>query len=93
VIKKISAVALTAFLIFGVTTPVQAATSGGSCPTAGATTKIGKNDYVCAKNPFYSTTKLTWVWDGCIELNTDYAVGNKEAVDALRAAESNRHTN
>ena len=51
-IKRISAVALTAFLIFGVTTPVQAATSGGSCPTAGATTKIGKNDYVCAKNPF-----------------------------------------
>jgi hypothetical protein len=90
VIKKISAVALTAFLIFGATTPVQAATSGGSCPTAGATTKIGKNDYVCAKNPFYNTTKLTWVWDGCIELNTDYAVGNKEAVDALRAAESNR---
>jgi len=90
VIKKISAVALTGFLIFGVTTPVQAATSGGSCTTAGATTKIGKNDYICAKNPFFSTTKLTWVWDGCIELNTDYAVGNKEAVDALRAAESNR---
>ena len=89
-IKKISAVALTGFLIFGVTTPVQAATSGGSCTTAGATTKIGKNDYICAKNPFFSTTKLTWVWDGCIELNTDYAVGNKEAVDALRAAESNR---
>lgn len=89
-IKKISAVALIGFLIFGVTTPVQAATSGGSCTTAGATTKIGKNDYICAKNPFFSTTKLTWVWDGCIELNTDYAVGNKEAVDALRAAESNR---
>jgi len=90
VIKKISVVALTTFLIFGVTTPVQAATSGASCPTAGATTKIGKNDYVCAKNPFFNSTKLTWVWDGCIELNTDYAVGNKEAVDALRASESNR---
>jgi len=90
VIKKISVVALTTFLIFGVTTPVQAATSGASCPTAGATTKIGKNDYVCAKNPFFNSTKLTWVWDGCIELNTDYAVGNKEAVDALRASERNR---
>lgn len=89
-IKKISVVALTTFLIFGVTTPVQAATSGASCPTAGATTKIGKNDYVCAKNPFFNSTKLTWVWDGCIELNTDYAVGNKEAVDALRASESKR---
>lgn len=88
--KKLSALALTGFLLIGVTTPVQAATSGGSCPTAGATVKIGKNDYVCAKNPFFNTSKLTWVWDGCIELNTDYAVGNKEAVDALRASESNR---
>ena len=88
--KKISALALSGFLILGVASPVQAATSGGSCTTAGATTKIGKNDYVCAKNPFYSSTKLTWVWDGCIELNTDYVAGNKEAVDALRASESNR---
>ena len=88
--KKISALALSGFLILGVASPVQAATSGGSCKTAGATTKIGKNDYVCAKNPFYNTTKLTWVWDGCIELNTDYVAGNKEAVDALRASESNR---
>ena len=87
---KISVLAVAAFLILGVTTPVQAATAGGSCTTAGAKAKIGKNDYVCAKNPFFSTTKLTWVWDGCIELNTDYAVGNKEAVDALRAAEANR---
>lgn len=88
--KKISALALTGILIFGLATPVQAATSGGSCTTAGATTKIGKNDYVCAKNPFFSTTKLTWVWDGCLELNTDYAVGNKEAVSALRTSEANR---
>jgi hypothetical protein len=87
---KISVLAVAAFLILGVTTPVQAATAGGSCSTAGAKAKIGKNDYVCAKNPFFSTTKLTWVWDGCIELNTDYAVGNKEAVDALRASEANR---
>lgn len=87
---KISVLAVAAFLILGVTTPVQAATAGGSCPTAGATIKIGKNDYVCAKNPFFNTTKLTWVWDGCIELNTDYAVGNKEAIDALRASEANR---
>ena len=87
---KISVLAVAAFLILGVTTPVQAATSGGSCSTAGAKTKIGKSDYVCAKNPFFSTTKLTWVWDGCIELNTDWAAGNKEAVDALRGSEANR---
>ena len=87
---KISVLAVAAFLILGVTTPVQAATAGGSCTTAGEKAKIGKNDYICAKNPFFNTTKLTWVWDGCIELNTDYAVGNKEAVDALRASETNR---
>lgn len=88
--KKISALALTGFLILGGTSPAQAATSGGACPALGATAKIGKNDYVCAKNPFYNSTKLTWVWDGCIELNTDFLAGNKEAVDALRASESNR---
>jgi len=87
---KISVLAVAAFLILGVTTPVQAATAGGTCSTAGAKTKIGKSDYVCAKNPFFSTTKLTWVWDGCIELNTDWAAGNKEAVDALQASEANR---
>ena len=42
---KISVLAVAAFLILGVTTPVQAATAGGSCTTAGAKAKIGKNDY------------------------------------------------
>jgi len=87
---KISVLAVAAFLILGVTTPVQAATAGGSCTTAGAKAKIGQNNFICAKNPFFNTTKLTWVWDGCIELNTDWAAGNKEAVDALRASEANR---
>ena len=85
--KKISALLLTGFLILGFTSPAQAATSGGSCSTAGAVAKIGKNDYVCAKNPFFNTTKLTWVWDGCIELNTDFVAGYKEATDAIRTAE------
>ena len=75
--KKLSAVLITGFLILGVTTPANAATAGGSCTTAGAKTTIAKNTYVCAKNPFFSTTKLTWVWDGCIELNTDYQAGIK----------------
>jgi len=88
--KKISSLAITGFLIFGLATPVQAATSGGSCPTAGATTKIGKNDYVCAKNPFFSSTKLTWVWDGCIEMATEYATEFKTATDIIKDAENNR---
>ena len=91
-IKKISVVALTTFLIFGVTTPVQAATSGGSCSTAGAKTKISKNDYICANNPFFNTTKLTWVWDGCLEFSNDpdYITSKKEGIDALRLLERER---
>jgi hypothetical protein len=89
---KISVLAVAAFLILGVTTPVQAATAGGSCVTAGAKTKIGKNDYVCAKNPFFNTTKLTWVWDGCLELNNDpeYISSKKEGIEALRQVELTR---
>jgi len=89
---KISVLAVAAFLILGVTTPVQAATSGGSCPTAGAKIKIGKNNYVCAKNPFFNTAKLTWVWDGCLELNSDpeYISSKKEGTDALRQVELTR---
>ena len=88
--KKLSAVLITGFLILGVTTPANAATAGGSCTTAGVKTTIAKNTYVCAKNPFFSTTKLTWVWDGCIELNTDYQAGIKEAQTVLRKSEKDR---
>ena len=88
--KKLSAVLITGFLILGLTTPANAATAGGTCTTAGAKTTIAKNTYVCAKNPFYNTTRLTWVWDGCIELNTDYQAGIKEAQTVLRASETNR---
>lgn len=89
---KISVLAVAAFLILGVTTPVQAATSGGTCSTAGAKTKIGKNNYICAKNPFFNTTKLTWVWDGCLEFNNDpeYITSKKEGIAALRQVELER---
>jgi hypothetical protein len=81
---------MASFLILGLATPVSAATSGGACSTAGARAKIGNSNYICAKNPFYNTTKLTWVWDGCIELNTDYQAGIREAQTLLRASEANR---
>lgn len=88
--KKISAAVMAGFLILGFATPATAATSGGACPTAGASIKIGKSNYICAKNPFFNTAKLTWVWDGCIELNTDYQAGIREAQTLLRASETNR---
>jgi hypothetical protein len=77
--KKISALALSGFLILGVASPVQAATAGGSCPKDGATAKIGKNNYVCAKNPFFSKTKLTWVLLDCFDYNKDYSILASEA--------------
>lgn len=88
--RKISAAIMASFLILGFATPATAATSGGACPTAGASIKIGNSNYICAKNPFFNTTKLTWVWDGCIELNTDYQAGIREAQTLLRASETNR---
>ena len=88
--KKVAAAVTAGFLILGLAQPANAATSGGTCTTAGASTVIAKNTYVCAKNPFFNTTKLTWVWDGCIELNTDYQAGIKEAQTVLRSSEANR---
>jgi len=86
--KKISALALTGFLIFGLATPVQAATSGGSCTKAGSKTKIGKNNYTCAKNPFYNVAKLTWVWDGCINnYSSEYVAAISQAKNEVRDAE------
>jgi hypothetical protein len=88
--KKISAAVMASFLVIGLATPATAATAGGACTQSGQIVKIGKNTYVCSKNPFFSPTKLTYVWDGCIELNTDYQAGIKEAQTVLRASEANR---
>jgi hypothetical protein len=88
--KRISAAVMASFLVIGLATPATAATAGGACTKAGQIVKIGNNTYVCAKNPFFSPTKLTYVWDGCIELNTDYQAGIKEAQTVLRASEANR---
>jgi hypothetical protein len=84
--RKISAAVMASFLILGFATPATAATSGGSCPTAGASIKIGKSTYVCAKNPYFNKTKLTWVWDGCIELATEYATEVKTTQNFIKNA-------
>ncbi len=86
--KKISTLALSGFLILGVASPVQAATSGGSCSTAGAKTNIGENKYTCGKNPFYNTAKLTWVWDGCFKnYSSEYVEAVTQAKKDVRDAE------
>ncbi len=86
--KKISVLALSGFLILGVASPVQAATAGGSCSTAGAKTNIGENKYTCGKNPFYNTAKLTWVWDGCFKnYSSEYVEAVTQAKKDVRDAE------
>ena len=88
---KISVLAVAAFLILGVTSPVQAATDGGSCSKLNAKTKIGKNTYICAKNPYNNPTKLTWVWDGCVELLDEFAPAQKDNLLVIKNAERDRN--
>ena len=88
--KKILAAITAGFLTLALAQPASAATSGGSCTSKGATLKIGKNNYVCDKNPFFNKTKLTWVWDGCLEMANEYATEFKTTSDIIKTAESDR---
>ena len=88
--KKILAAVTAGFLTLALAQPASAATSGGSCTSVGATTKIGKNTYVCQKNPYFNKTKLTWVWDGCWELATEYATEFTTTSNIIKSAESDR---
>jgi uncharacterized protein involved in tolerance to divalent cations len=81
---------MASFLVIGLATPATAATAGGACTQAGQIVKIGKNSYVCAKNPYFNKTKLTYVWDGCIELSTEYATEVKSTVSIIKTAEQDR---
>lgn len=88
--KKLAAAVTAGFLILGLAQPANAATSGGSCASTGATATIGKNTYVCQKNPYFNKTKLTWVWDGCWELATEYATEFTTTSNIIKSAESDR---
>lgn len=57
--------------------PAQAANKAGApCTKANAKTKIGGDQYVCAKNPTVKKAKLTWVWIGCLDSNKLYLESN-----------------
>jgi hypothetical protein len=88
---KISVLAVAAFLILGVTTPVQAATEGSSCSKLNAKTKIGKNNYICGKNPYNKPNQLTWIWDGCVELLEEFAPAQKDNLLVIKNAERDRN--
>jgi len=39
--------------------------NGVNCKKSGSTTKVGSKGYVCGKNPYVSSTKLTWMLRSC----------------------------
>jgi len=48
--------------------PAEAANKAGArCAKANAKTKIGGDNYVCAKNPTVKNARLVWLWVGCVE--------------------------
>lgn len=65
--------------------PAQAAAKAGAvCTKANTTTKIGGDQYVCAKNPLVKNAKLTWVWVECINADKNYTA-TAARVTALKA--------
>ena len=85
-----AAAVMAGFLIVGLATPVNAATAGGSCTTKDQTTKIGSTTFVCAKNPFFSTTKLTWTSFDCLDMYSDWGPAMKTTPALIKEAEKNR---
>ena len=88
--KKISAAVMVSFLVIGLATPATAATAGGACTTAGATIKIGSTTFVCEKNPFFNTKKLTWTSFDCIDMYSDWGPAMKSTPVLIKEAEKNR---
>jgi hypothetical protein len=39
--------------------------NGVACKKSGQKTKAGKKNYVCGKNPYVTSTKLTWMLTDC----------------------------
>jgi hypothetical protein len=88
--RKISAAVMAGFLILGFATPAIAATPGGSCPTVGASTKIGSTTFVCQKNPFFNSSRLTWTSFDCMDMYSDWGPAMKSTPTLIRQAETSR---
>jgi len=44
--------------------------NGVNCTKASATAKVGAKVYVCSKNPYVKSNRLTWVLSSCIKANS-----------------------
>jgi hypothetical protein len=56
---------LLATTTFVTTSNAATVKNGVACKKAGLKTKVGKKNYVCAKNPYVTPTKLTWMLSTC----------------------------
>jgi hypothetical protein len=56
--------------------PAEAAAKAGApCTKVNSKAKIGKENFVCAKNPAVKSTKLVWVWSDCLVTDRAYKAG------------------
>jgi hypothetical protein len=56
--------------------PAQAVNkAGAACTKLNSKAKIGKESFVCAKNPIAKSTKRIWVWADCLVANKSYIDG------------------
>jgi len=81
-LKKLATASLvSALLVVGAVSPVQAATikQGAACTKSGAKAVKGKMSYVCQKNPTVTSTKLVWVTTDCVSAAKTYVATKKES--------------
>ena len=72
-------------MLFRSIAPAMAAakiSTGVACAKKNAVTKVGTDKYTCTTNPLSTSTKLIWVWQGCLDTNKAY-LSTKTKYDAI----------
>jgi len=83
-LRKIASLSVALIVAGGVMVAVPAnaaakVSNGVACTKSGSTTKVGKVTYKCAKNPFVSSTKLTWLNSECLAAGKSTLAAEKTA--------------
>ena len=83
--KIVIASTLGLFLATSVVSPASAATikTGSACSKEGSVKKVGKQTYVCGKNPFVTPTKNTFMLKACYDGLDVYAQA-KDGYDSYK---------
>jgi hypothetical protein len=83
-LRKIASLSVALIVAGGVMVAVPAnaaakVSNGVACTKSGSTTKVGTVTYKCAKNPFVSSTKLTWLNSECLAAGKSTLAAEKTA--------------